>query len=68
MAIEQKFQKKPTLEMTLKILLAYGFKGFNEEKTFTKKDMDELKTVEIISDMMDELKTFLYTVQKKSTL
>lgn len=66
MAIEQKFQKKPTLEMTLKILLTFGLKGFNEEKTFTKKDMNELKTLEKITEMTDELKTFYIPCKRKA--
>lgn len=58
MAIDQKFQKKPSLELALKLLQAFGFKSFNDDKQFTKQDMVTSKTLEKVKEFEDELKAF----------
>ena len=58
MTIDQKFQKKPTTEVTLRLLEAFGIKGFNKNKTFSKLDMEKIDTVGTIESFVDELRPF----------
>jgi hypothetical protein len=58
MAIDQKFHKKPSNELTLKLLHAFGYKGFNDDKTFTKQDMITYNTLEKIKEFQSELEAF----------
>lgn len=56
MTINQLFKNKPPLALINKMLQGYGLENINDSKTFSRKDLENLK----ISDFMNQFSKQLY--------
>ena len=64
----QLFRKIPDETIIKKILLAFGYNSFNEKKTFSRKDLEKIKTVEKILELKSELEKFYLPCKSRSYL
>jgi hypothetical protein len=53
---DQLFKKHPSDELFLKILKAFGLTDLNDNRSFTRKDLKVLRTVEKLDLILDQLK------------
>jgi hypothetical protein len=53
---DQLFKKHPSNELFLKILSAFGLIDLNDNRSFTRKDLKTLRTVEKLELILDQLK------------
>lgn len=51
----QLFKVSPNIEITEKILENFGIKGLDDNHSFTRENLIDLKTVQNINEMYDEL-------------
>lgn len=53
---DQLFKKHPSDELFLKVLKAFGLNDLNDTRSFTRKDLKILRTVEKLELILDQLK------------
>ena len=53
MTINQLFRKKPTLEGVVPILELYNLSSLDDQRSFTKKDLQQFETVKKITENID---------------
>jgi len=58
MTINQLFKKKPSKEFIEEILLIYGLENFEDNKQFTRKDLENLNLCDNISNISDKFKDY----------
>lgn len=68
MALYQLFTKPPTQTVLDKILFCFDLKGLDDTKIFTKKDLEESKSVDKINDMIIELNEYYLPCKAKKYL
>jgi hypothetical protein len=58
MTINQLFKKKPSKEFLQDILILYGLNNFEDNKQFTRKDLETLNLCENISNISEKFKDY----------
>ena len=58
MTINQLFKKKPSKEFIEEILIIYGLENFEDNKQFTRKDLENLNLCDNISNISDKFKDY----------
>ena len=58
MTINQLFKKKPSKEFIEEILLIYGLENFEDNKQFTRKDLENLNLCDNISNISHKFKDY----------
>ena len=53
---DQLFKKHPSDDLFLKVLSAFGLNDLNDNRSFTRKDLKILRTVEKLELILDQLK------------
>ena len=64
----QLFRKIPDEIIIKKVLLAFGYNSFNDKKTFSRKDLEKIKTVDKISELKPELEKYYLPCKSRSYL
>ena len=64
----QLFKVYPTIEITEKLLENFGIKGLDDNHSFTRENLSDLKTVENINNMYDELARYYIPCKSKKYL
>ena len=65
MTINQLFTKKPSKELVEKLIQAYGLTGFDDETTFSKRELDKNNLFEKLSEIIKDLKDFYLPCKRK---
>jgi hypothetical protein len=65
MAKNQLFRITPDRNIVLKLLSFYGIEGFEDNRYFTKKDLESLHTIEKINEIKDELNNYYIPCKSK---
>ena len=65
MTINQLFRKRPNQDAVLPILELFNLNGFDDQKTFTKKDLVQFDTVKKINENIKVLKDFYLPCKAK---
>ena len=68
MSLYQLFNKPPTKNILNKLLYCFDLKSLDDNKIFTKKDLNELKSIELINDIILELSDFYLPCKSKKYL
>ena len=53
MTINQLFRKRPTMEGVIPILELYNLSSLDDQKSFTKKDLQQFETVKKVSENIE---------------
>jgi len=53
---DQLFKKHPSDQLFSKVLIAFGLKDLNDIRSFTRKDLKTIRTVEKLDLILDQLK------------
>ena len=61
----QLFRKIPDEIIIKKVLNAFGYNNFNDKKTFSRKDLEKIKTVDKISELKPELEKYYLPCKSK---
>lgn len=64
----QLFKKKPSFEFISKIATYYNIKDFKESQKFTLSNLESLKTVEKLNEIMPELREYYINCKAKKYL
>lgn len=64
----QLFRKKPTFEFVAKVAALYNIKEFKESQKFTLSNLENMKTVEKLNEIMPELKEHYINCKAKKYL
>jgi len=71
MSINQLFKNMPNINFVISLLNLYGIDDFDDNRFFTKKNLEALNTIEKLNDIRDEItkyyipckaKTYLYNI------
>ena len=54
----QLFRHSPNEKTTLDVLSLFGIQGFDDNHSFTRENLVDLKTVEKMNDMIDSLSLY----------
>ena len=65
MTINQLFKKKPQKELVEKVLNIFGLSNFDDTKNFTKKDLENIDTLNNILSIKDLLEEYYLPCKKK---
>ena len=65
MTINQLFKKKPQKELVEKVLNIFGLSSFDDSKNFTKKDLENIDTLNNILSIRDLLEEYYLPCKKK---
>lgn len=65
MTINQLFTKKPSKELVEKLIQAYGLSGFDDETTFSKRELDKNNLFGKLSEIIKDLKDFYLPCKRK---
>jgi hypothetical protein len=65
MAKNQLFRITPDRNIVLKLLSFYGIDGFDDNRYFTKNDLESLKTIDNIHSLKDELYNYYIPCKSK---
>jgi hypothetical protein len=68
MSLYQLFTKSPTKNILDKLLKCFDLKNLEDTKIFTKKDLNELNSIESINDIIIELNEFYLPCKSKKYL
>lgn len=68
MTLYQLFTKKPDLEILIKILNGMGLENLDDTKIFTKKDLNEIKALDSINLIVNEIKEYYLPCKAKKYL
>ena len=58
MTINQLFKKKPSKEFIEEILLLYGINNFEDNKQFTRKDLENINLCENLNNIANKFKDY----------
>ena len=61
----QLFKVSPDLKITEKILKNFGINDINDNHSFTKENLGDLKTVDKMNEMLDELNKYYLPCKSK---
>jgi hypothetical protein len=64
----QLFKNSPDIKITKKILSFFGIKELNDNHSFTRENLIELKTVEKINEIIDEIYEYYIPCKAKKYL
>ena len=64
----QLFRHFPDEKITIELLSLFGINGFTDNHSFTRKNLEELKTVECIEGIIDSLSNFYIPCKSKQYL
>ena len=64
----QLFRISPDLKITEELLKLFGIKDINDNHSFTRKNLLDLKTVEKMNEIIDELIDIISHVNQKNIL
>ena len=65
MTINQLFKNKPPLSLINEMLIGYGLENINDNKTFSRKDLENIKTIEFMEHFSKKLDEFYLPCKKK---
>lgn len=65
MTINQLFKKSPTMEIINELLLAFGLTGLNDNKMFSRKDLDNMDTIGKLNNIIDRLGNYYLPCKRK---
>ena len=68
MSLYQLFNKQPTEKILYKLLKCFDLKNLDDNKIFTKKDLNELKSTDMINDIIIELNEYYLPCKSKKYL
>ena len=68
MTLNQLFKNKPTIEIINELVSLYGLSDINDTKIFSKKDLENINTVDKLENMKDKLGEFYLPCKKKTYL
>ena len=64
----QLFRHSPNEKTTLDVLSLFGIQGFDDNHSFTRENLVDLKTVEKMNDMIDSLSLYYIPCKSKQYL
>ena len=64
MTINQLFKNKPPLTLINEMLRGYGLENINDNKTFSRKDLENLKTIEFMEEFSSKLYDYYLPCKK----
>ena len=64
----QLFRTYPDLKFTEKLLKLFGMKDINDNHSFTRDNLQDLKTVEKVNEIIDELNKYYLPCKSKKYL
>ena len=64
----QLFRHSPDEKITLQILSLFGIKCFEDNHSFTRKNLEDLKTVEKMNELVDSLSMYYIPCKSKNYL
>ena len=64
----QLFRHSPNEKTTLDVLSLFGIEGFDDNHSFTRENLVDLKTVEKMNDMIDSLSLYYIPCKSKQYL
>ena len=65
---KQLFRHSPNEKTTLDVLSLFGIQGFDDNHSFTRENLVDLKTVEKMNDMIDSLSLYYIPCKSKQYL
>ena len=65
MTINQLFRKKPTPEIVEELLKTFGLFGLNDQKIFSRKDLENIETVSKIECILNKVGDYYLPCKKK---
>ena len=65
MTINQLFKNKPPLTLINEMLQGYGLENINDSKTFSRKDLENLKTIDFMNQFSKKLYDYYLPCKKK---
>ena len=68
MSNSQLFKKEPTKDFVLRVLKKFGIQDFDDNRSFSRKDLDKLNTVETIRELIPELKEYYINCKARTYL
>jgi hypothetical protein len=68
MTKNQLFKKIPDKEVVLKLLNAFGFHSFNDNRNFSRKDLSKLNTVDIVNELRPILEKYYLPCKSRTYL
>jgi hypothetical protein len=68
MSINQLFKNRPSRNFVISLLNLYGIDDFDDNRFFTKKNLEALNTVEKLNDIRDEITKYYIPCKAKTYL
>ena len=68
MSINQLFKNRPSRNFVISLLNLYGIDDFDDNRFFTKKNLETLNTVEKLNDIRDEITKYYIPCKAKTYL
>ena len=68
MSINQLFKNRPSRNFVISLLNLYGIDDFDDNRFFTKKNLEELNTVEKLNEISDEITKYYIPCKAKTYL
>jgi len=68
MSINQLFKNRPSPDFVISLLNLYGIDDFDDNRFFTKKNLEALNTVEKLNEISDEITKYYIPCKAKTYL
>tara|TARA_B110000881_G_C18489093_1_gene470774 strand:+ start:377 stop:766 length:390 start_codon:yes stop_codon:yes gene_type:complete len=68
MSINQLFKNRPSRNFVISLLNLYGIDDFDDNRFFTKKNLEALNTVDKLNDIRDEITKYYIPCKAKTYL
>jgi len=68
MSINQLFKNRPSRNFVISLLNLYGIEDFDDNRFFTKKNLETLNTVEKLNEISDEITKYYIPCKAKTYL
>ena len=64
----QLFRKMPPTELCIKVLFAFGLKGFSDTTYFSRKDLESTSCVQMLTNLKEELNDYYLPCKARTYL